>query len=141
MLLAAGLSDIPPAAAEQHVVRTRRTEWVPAVLFVQPGDTIVWRGMHGHETALVEGMGPPGAEAWKSQLDDEGFSVTLTQAGAYVYSCDIHINGGMVGAIVVGDGPPANLESIDAALSRVQTGRVFVERMIGRMKRALERRR
>jgi len=130
----------PATHAEEHVVHTRRTQWVPDVLFVNPGDTIVWRGMRSHETMLIEGMGPEGGPAWRSELDAEGFSVTLTEEGAYVYSCDVHIHGGMVGAIVVGNAMPANLNAIDAALENVRAGRVFVERAIGRLKRALARR-
>lgn len=139
VLLAA--SSVLPAQGAEHVIRTRRTEWIPTVLFVQPGDTVTWQEMRGHETALIEGMGPPGAESWDSMLDAEGFSITLTLEGAYIYICDIHINGGMVGAIVVGDGEPSNLDAIDAALSRVEVGHVFVERVIERMKRELRRRR
>jgi pseudoazurin len=130
----------PATSAEEYVVRTRRTEWIPAVLFIQPGDTIIFQGMRTHETMLIEGMGPAGGETWRSALDAEGFSVTLNAEGAYVYSCDIHINGGMVGAVVVGDAMPTNLDAIDAALDNIEHGRVFVERIIGRMKRALARR-
>jgi plastocyanin len=126
--------------AEEHVIRTRRTEWIPPVLFIQPGDTIIFEGMRTHETMLIEGMGPEGGETWRSELDAEGFRVTLTAPGAYIYSCDIHINGGMVGAIVVGDAMPTNLEAIDAALVNVDNGHIFVERIIGRLKRALARR-
>jgi plastocyanin len=136
-LLCAGAA---PANAEEHIVRTRRSEWAPSVLFIQPGDTVVWRGMEGHETALIEGMGPPGAEHWKSALDADGFRVSFEQPGAYIYTCDIHMNAGMVGAIVVGDAPPGNLAAIDAAVPGIQTGRVFVERIVARMKRELERR-
>ncbi len=132
--------SILPAHAEEHVVRARRAEWVPSVLFVQPGDTVVWRGMSGHEAEFIEGMGPEGVSIWKSELDEEGFSVTLEEEGAYIYTCDVHMNAGMVGAIVVGDGEPHNLATIEAAVSEIEVGRVFVERVIERMKRALRRR-
>jgi len=135
-----GMLAYAPAHAEEHTIRTRRMQWVPDVLFVQPGDTIVWSGMRGHETMLLPGMGPTGGSPWRSELDAEGFRVTLTEAGAYVYSCDIHINGGMVGAIVVGDAMPTNLGAIDAAVENVDAGKIFVERAIGRLKRALARR-
>jgi len=128
------------ASAEEHVVRTRRAEWVPPVLFIRPGDTVVWRGMRTHETALIEGMGPADATAWRSELDADGFSVTLNEEGAYIYTCDIHMSLGMVGAIVVGDAEPHNLAAIDAAVENIDVGRIFVERIIGRMKRALARR-
>ena len=140
MAAVASLLVTTSAWSEDHVIRTRRTEWIPTVLFIQPGDTVIWQEMRGHETALVDGMGPPGAQSWDSMLDAEGFRITLTEAGAYIYTCDIHINGGMVGAIVVGDGVPSNLDAIDAALPRVEVGRVFVERIIARMKREIARR-
>ena len=129
-----------PVRAEEHVVRTRRTEWVPSVLFIQPGDTVIWLGMRGHETELIEGMGPEGGTQWDSLLDAEGFKVTFAASGAYIYSCDIHMTNGMVGAIVVGDVEPSNVAAIDTALPQVENGRVFVERIIGRMKRELNRR-
>jgi len=135
-----GIATPVLAHAEEHTIRTRRMQWVPDVLFVQPGDTIIWSGMRGHETMLLPGMGPAGGDSWRSELDAEGFRVTLTEEGAYVYSCDIHINGGMVGAIVVGDATPANLGAIDAAVANINAGKIFVERAIGRLKRALERR-
>ncbi len=50
------------------------------------------------------------------------------------------MNFGMVGAIVVGDGQPQNLAAIDAALPAIEVGRVFVSRIIDRMKRTLSRR-
>ena len=112
---------------------------MPTVLFIEPGDTVVWRGMSGHEAELIEQMGPEGVSIWKSDLDEEGFSVTFEEEGSYIYTCEIHMNFGMVGAIVVGDGEPHNLAAIEAAVSEVEVGRVFVERVIGRMKRALSR--
>ena len=131
---------MPTASAEDHIVRTRRTAWLPDVLFIQPGDTIIWQGMRTHETALMEGMGPMGAEAWASELDAEGFRITLHEEGAYIYTCEVHMGLGMVGAIVVGDAEPYNLAAIDAAVESIDVGHIFVERIIGRMKRALERR-
>lgn len=131
---------IPTANAEEHIVRARRAEWVPSVLFIQPGDTVVWKGMRSHETELITGMGPEGAFAWDSEIDAEDFTVTFDVEGAYIYSCDVHMNFGMVGAIIVGDDPPMNLSSIDAALPSIEVGRQAVRRIIDRVKRALARR-
>lgn len=131
---------IPTADAEEHIVRARRAEWVPSVLFIQPGDTVIWKGMRSHETELITGMGPEGAFAWDSEIDAEDFTVTFDVEGAYIYSCDIHMNFGMVGAIIVGDGQPMNLSAIDAALPGVEVGQQAVRRIIDRVKRALARR-
>lgn len=130
-------SNLPRAA--EHEVITRANQWVPIVLFVDPGDTVVWRGMSGHETELIEMLGPENSIVWNSGLDNEGFQVTLEAAGAYIYKCEIHMNAGMVGAIVVGDGEPHNLAKLEAALVQIDDGRRFIERVFGRMKRELAR--
>lgn len=129
------------AYAEEHEIDTRASQWVPVVLFVAPGDSIVFRGMSSHETELIAGMGPAGAAQWQSELDEEGFTITLTEPGAYIYKCHVHMNAGMVGAIVVGGGEPRNLGALKAALPDVELGRAFVERVIGRLERELRRRR
>lgn len=128
------------AHATEHEIDTRASQWVPVVLFIEPGDTIVFRGMASHETELIAGMGPDGTVPWRSELDAEGFTVTLDAPGAYVYKCHVHMNAGMVGAIVVGGGEPQNLAAIEAAAADIEVGRVFVERVIGRLKRELRRR-
>ena len=107
-----------PAAASttptQHVVKGVVTQWAPLVLFVQPGDQIVFRQMTGHDTETIDGMIPEGAEGWKSKLGEEGFAVTVAVPGVYVYKCNPHVSLGMIGAIVVGDEPPANLAAVEA---------------------------
>jgi plastocyanin len=128
------------ARAAEHEIRTRANQWVPVVLFVEPGDTIVWRGMEGHETELIEMMGPENVAIWDSDLDDEGFSVTLDVEGAYIYKCEIHLNAGMVGAIVVGRGEPQNLAALETSLAEVDVGRDFVQRVFARMSREIKRR-
>lgn len=129
---------LAPAGAEQHEINTRGSQWAPVVLFIEPGDSIVFRGMDSHETELIEGMGPEGAVLWRSELDEEGFTVTLDVPGAYVYKCHVHMNAGMVGAVVVGDAH--NLAALKAAVSEVETGRPFVQRVLGRLERELRRR-
>ena len=105
------------------------------MLFIEPGDSVVWVGMEKHETELIGGMGPEDAMLWRSEIGEEGFRVTFVEPGAYVYKCHVHLNAGMIGAIVVGDGQPANLSEIDNALETLEQGRVAVSRVIARMKR------
>jgi len=126
-----------PAFAAEHEIRTRANQWSPTVLFIEPGDSVVWVGMTGHETELIEGMGPENAMLWRSELGEEGFRVTFVEPGAYVYKCHVHLSAGMIGAIVVGSGEPPNLAEIDAALEQVEQGRAAVRRVIARMKREL----
>lgn len=110
-------ADAAPAAAgppTTHTIKGVVTRWDPAVLFVQPGDTIVFRQMIGHDTELVAGMHPEGVAVWKSKLGEEGFAITLTEPGAYVHKCNPHVSMGMIGTIVVGPRVPHNLAAIEA---------------------------
>ena len=128
------------AAAEQLKIKGVVTNWVPLVLFAQPGDTVTFVNMAGHDTAALDGMFPEGAEGWQSKLGEEAFTITVEKEGAYIYKCTPHISTGMVGAIVVGDADPANLPAIEESLPDVKIGRNMVNRAIKKMKKALEKR-
>ncbi|MGH9893755.1 MAG: plastocyanin/azurin family copper-binding protein, partial [bacterium] len=118
------------AAADTVEVRAVVTKFEPTVLvFIEPGDSVKFTNMAGHDTVSIEGMIPEGAEPWKSAMNQE-FSVTLDKEGAYVYKCTPHVGNGMLGAIVVGEGPPANLDAIKAHPEN--------KGMIGRAVRQLE---
>jgi plastocyanin len=131
---------VSPIYAAEHEVNTRANQWAPIILFIEPGDSVVWVGMEGHETELIEGMGPEDVMLWRSELGEEGFRVTFVQPGAYIYKCDVHLHVGMIGAVVVGGGEPPNLMEIDAALADIDQGQAAVRRVVARMKRELSRR-
>jgi pseudoazurin len=128
------------AAAEQLQIKGVVTQWSPLVLFAQPGDTVTFVNMIGHDTEAVEGMIPEGAKGWKSKLGEEAFTITVEKEGAYIYKCNPHISTGMVGAIVVGDPDPTNLPAIDESLPGIKVGRNMVNRTIKKMKKALAKR-
>jgi pseudoazurin len=129
------------AFATEHTVKGVVTKWKPMITFAQPGDTIRFVGMIGHNTVTINGMIPDGAEGWESKYGDEGYTVTVEQEGAYIFKCTPHITTGMVGAIVVGDTlPPANLEVVDANVSKVTIGKSMVKRTIKKMKKAISTR-
>jgi pseudoazurin len=100
-------------APQQHIVKGVVTQWQPMVLFVQPGDRIIFKQMIGHDTATIDGMYPSNGISWQSKLGEEGFSVVLEEPGVYMYKCTPHVSLGMIGAIVVGDLPPANLQQLE----------------------------
>lgn len=101
--------------AEEHIVRMLNAApndaqnanvYEPAVLFVEPGDTVTFIPTdNGHNSASKRGMIPEGAEPWNSPLDQE-FSITLTVTGVYGFICVPHYEMGMVGMIQVGSAPP-----------------------------------
>ena len=119
-------ATVSDRAAQQFEVRGVVTQWAPMVTFVQPGDSVVFKQMTGHDTETIEGMVPEGGVTWKSALGQEGYSVTLDVPGAYVYKCNPHVSTGMIGVIVVGEPPPANLEQIKASpLNKGMIGRAI----------------
>lgn len=128
------------ANAEEHIVKGVITQWQPLVTFAQPGDTVRFTGMAGHDTASMEGLIPEGAEVWHSKLGEEGFVVELEKEGVYVYKCTPHISTGMVGVIIVGEGDPANMGDIEANAGKVKVGGNMVKRAIRKTKKELEKR-
>jgi pseudoazurin len=125
------------AAAQRLEVKGVVTQWRPLVLFAQPGDTVTFVGMIGHDSASIEGMIPAGAQSWKSKLGEEAFTITVEKKGVYIYKCTPHMSSGMVGSIVVGDGEPHNLASIEESLPDVKIGRNMVNRTLKKTKKAL----
>jgi pseudoazurin len=122
------------SAPRQHIVKGVVTQWRPMVLFVQPGDRVIFKQMIGHDTATIDGMFPIKGTSWQSKLGEEGFSVVLEEPGVYLYKCTPHVGLGMIGAIVVGDLPPANLQQLE---DHPQNKGMFA-RAIRKLKQALE---
>jgi pseudoazurin len=90
----------------------QRNWFEPAVLHVQPGDTIHFVATDkGHNSAAV--VVPDGAEEWKGNLSQD-VSVTLEIPGLYSYKCTPHFGLGMVGLVAVGDFS-VNLEAVKSA--------------------------
>ena len=63
-------------SAEEHIVAAGATNFTPLHLFVKPGDTVKWVNMTIHNSESMEGLIPPGAEAWKSNIGQE-LAITL----------------------------------------------------------------
>lgn len=121
--------------AKNHTVKAVVTKFQPMVLFVNPGDTVTWTNMAGHDTAAVEGMIPEGVEAWHSKMGDQ-FSLAFTETGAYIYKCTPHVSLGMLGAIIVGEGQPSNLDQIVGH----PENKGMLGRAVRKMKKALDER-
>lgn len=51
---------------QTHIVNALVTAFEPIVLFMQPGDTVRWTNMTGHDTQSIDGMIPEGAKEWQS---------------------------------------------------------------------------
>lgn len=85
----------------------------PAGLRIAPGDTVTFIPTDkGHNVESMKEVMPEGAEAFKGGMGKE-VVVTFTQEGLYGIKCLPHFGMGMVAAIVVGEGEPANLAQAD----------------------------
>ena len=123
-------------SAEEHVVKAAVTKFDPLVVYAQPGDTIVWQNMAGHDTTTMNGMLPEGAEVWQSKMG-EIFSVTLDKEGAYLYKCTPHASLGMMGAIIVGNSD--NLESIKEGVDASGEPKGMVKRVIRNVEKDMKK--
>lgn len=103
---------------QTHVVEmTDELVFDPEELTLNVGDTVVWRtiGAVPHTSTCDEGEAtqpeehvqrPEGAEAWNSELVNQGeeFERTFEVAGEYTYFCIPHEAAGMVGYLTVEEG-------------------------------------
>ncbi|GAA0780537.1 pseudoazurin [Roseibium denhamense] len=108
--------------------RKKRNVFLPLIQVAEPGDTVVFTSVDkGHNSEIIKGMIPDGAEAWKGRISKD-LSVTLTQPGVYGYRCTPHAALGMVGLIIVkGDGMMDNVEEAKAVKHRGKAKAVFEE--------------
>ena len=87
----------------------------PAGLKIAPGDTVTFIPTDkGHNAEAIKGMIPEGAAEFKGKINEE-IKVTFDVPGLYGIKCAPHLGMGMVAAILVGDGPAANLDAFNAA--------------------------
>jgi len=92
--------------AQTHQVSVTDFAFSPSSLVIEVGDTVVWtnsQGMHN-----VNGTQGTYAENPASFGNDVGegwtYTFVFTEPGTYDYRCDPHVEFGMVGQIIVGEG-------------------------------------
>ena len=89
--------------AAEHTVNAEARVFKPAIIYVQPGDTVNFTNMTSHNAVsylLSEGSAVFGE---KGNFPGGSFNIKLETPGIYGYACEPHIGFGMVGVIVVGD--------------------------------------
>ena len=100
-----------PLAAADHAVEANGMTFTPALVVVDPGDTVTWTNTGGFHNAAADdasfrcangcdatgGVGDPASAPWTA-------TVTFTDAGDVPYHCEIHGTaggGGMSGVVRV----------------------------------------
>ena len=114
---AADSSDTAAASGggSDHEVMARGVKFAPAILMIQPGDTVNWTNMASHNVETISDMMPEGAASIDSELG-ESVSQTFETEGIIVYKCAPHWGNRMGGIIVVGN-PDNAMETIDAYMA------------------------
>ena len=89
--------------AEEHIVNAAAREFKPAIVYVQPGDTVKFTNMTSHNAVTY--LTPEGGIEWgeKGKMAGATFiTPPIDTEGIYGYVCEPHIGFGMVGVVVVG---------------------------------------
>jgi len=106
-----GSSPTPSSVATTHIVKmTGDYVFVPSSLTIKQGDSVEWvmNSMKPHEVqsgTVIEG--PDGMEGVHDDLWDSGkmasgsFTYTFNSTGTFPYYCDMHVDQGMIGEIIV----------------------------------------
>ena len=99
----------------------------PAAVKAQIRDTIKFVPVDkGHDVVSIAGLVPEGVAAIKGKMNQE-LSVTVDQAGAYVFKCTPHFGMGMVAVVVVGDQPVYLAPVKDAKMPKLAKERLAAE--------------
>ena len=131
--LTAALLAAPALAAEHRVEMLNkdpetgaRNVFEPAVLQIEPGDTVTFVPTdRGHNAVSSEDMIPEGGTTFEGAINEE-ITVTFDTEGTYGYNCVPHYGQGMVGLILVGDAS-ANFEEAKAVQQRGRAKAVYEE--------------
>ena len=120
MALASLWCATPAAAAEQSTIEvvidpaSGLPRFKPEILFIQPGDEVRFKSSgRTYASRGIPGMLPEGMEPWWGQIGTD-IVVTFAEPGLYGHKCGASYRLGLVGLIIVGDDPPANLTTARA---------------------------
>ncbi|MGF1553419.1 MAG: plastocyanin/azurin family copper-binding protein [Paracoccaceae bacterium] len=90
------------SAPTTHEVQARGVQFVPAIIYVRPGDKVNWTNMASHNVETIDEMVPEGQEKVNSTIG-ENVQVTFDTTGIVVYKCTPHWGNRMGGIVVVGE--------------------------------------
>ena len=114
-----------PVLSQQSVtVQAVGVKFDPIFVFIEPGDTVNWEGMTGHNVESIDAMVPEGQEKFNTTLGED-VSITFNTPGIVMYKCTPHWGTRMGGGIVVGN-PENPMAVIDAYTAAIETDRALL---------------
>ena len=123
LLAASAVALSAPLLAENATVGAVGVKFEPLVVYIEPGESVSWEGMAGHNVETIGAMSPEGAVELNTEL---GVDVTqqFDTPGIHVYKCTPHWGSRMGGIVVVGtpEDPQATLDAYLAAIEEDRAG-------------------
>ncbi len=111
-----------PVLSQQSVtVGAVGVKFDPLFVFIEPGDTVNWQGMAGHNVESIDAMVPEGQEKFNTTLGED-VSIVFNTPGIVMYKCTPHWGSRMGGAIVVGK-PDNAIGIVDAYTAAIESDR------------------
>ncbi|MEO0421198.1 MAG: plastocyanin/azurin family copper-binding protein [Pseudomonadota bacterium] len=100
-----------------HTVAAQGVKFSPMFLYIEPGDTVTWTNMIGHNIETIDIMVPEGQEKVLTEMGQLP-AIKFDTVGIVVYKCTPHWGARMGGVIVVGkpDDPNAIIDAYTAAI-------------------------
>lgn len=114
-----------PVLSQQSVsILAVGVKFDPLFVFIEPGDTVNWEGMTGHNVESIDAMVPEGQEKFNTTLGED-VSITFNTPGIVMYKCTPHWGTRMGGGIVVGQ-PENPMAIIDAYTAAIESDRAML---------------
>ena len=131
----------PVLSQESVTIRAVGVKFDPLFVFIEPGDSVNWEGMAGHNVESIDAMVPEGQEKFNSTLGED-VSITFDTPGIVMYKCTPHWGTRMGGGIVVGtpEDPMAILDAYTAAIETDRAGLLPAKGLIKKLGAEIESR-
>ncbi|MFK8083352.1 MAG: plastocyanin/azurin family copper-binding protein [Granulosicoccus sp.] len=111
-----------PVLSQQSVtIGAVGVKFDPLFVFIEPGDTVNWQGMAGHNVESIDQMVPEGQEKFNTTLGED-VSIVFNTPGIVMYKCTPHWGTRMGGGIVVGK-PEDALAIVEGYTAAIESDR------------------
>jgi len=128
-----------PGRAASTTVQAIGVKFDPMFVYIEPGDSVSWEGMAGHNVETIGAMSPEGATTMNTELG-AAVNATYDTPGIHVYKCTPHWGARMGGVIVVGqpDDAAATIDAYTAAIETDRAGLLPAKGLLKKLRKDME---